>query len=239
MVPIVSPYMINDCNNIKTIKNIPLFINLKQITLFGLRFDMLVCQTTNSFLWSYKWQFLLKHILLNNPSSYNDFQLLSSGFVDSYLPYQLYELTHSEKQTLHWCSTVSLKHCRLLTQWGLNEMSGILKTTISNAFSLIKCLNFESSLIEMCLYDPLLMHQHHLGNGLLSNGTRSDNGLLPDGIKPLPDPVLAYYQLNTKEQILVKFKWNNKIFHSRKYIWKCHLQDGGHFVQASKCWVSK
>ena len=43
------------------------------------------------------------------------------------------------------------------------------------------------------------------------------------GAKPLPEPMLAYCQLDTWEQISVKLELEFYHFHSRKCIWKCHL----------------
>ena len=42
------------------------------------------------------------------------------------------------------------------------------------------------------------------------------------GAKPLPEPMLAYWQLDSWEQVSVKFKSEFCHFHSRKFIWKCH-----------------
>ena len=39
------------------------------------------------------------------------------------------------------------------------------------------------------------------------------------GNKPLPEPMLTYYQLDHKEQISVKFKSKYKILYSWKSIW--------------------
>ena len=43
------------------------------------------------------------------------------------------------------------------------------------------------------------------------------------GAKPLPEPVLAYCQLDSKEQISVKLELKFYHFHSRKCIWKYGL----------------
>ena len=43
------------------------------------------------------------------------------------------------------------------------------------------------------------------------------------GTKPLPEPVLAYCQFDSWEQISVKFKSEFYHFHSRKCIWNCRL----------------
>ena len=48
--------------------------------------------------------------------------------------------------------------------------------------------------------------------------------------KPLYEPILGYCQLNPKEQTSVKLWSNYKHFHSRKWIWKYCLRNGGHFV---------
>ena len=39
------------------------------------------------------------------------------------------------------------------------------------------------------------------------------------GAKPLPEPMLTYYQLDSWEQISVKFDLEFSLFHSRKCIW--------------------
>ena len=41
---------------------------------------------------------------------------------------------------------------------------------------------------------------------------------------PLSEPMMVYCQLDSKEQISMKFLLNFNGFHSRKYIWKCCLQ---------------
>ena len=48
------------------------------------------------------------------------------------------------------------------------------------------------------------------------------------GIKPLPEPMLTYCQLNLQEQTSVKFKLKYKTLHSWKCMGKC-LRNGGHF----------
>ena len=51
-------------------------------------------------------------------------------------------------------------------------------------------------------------------------------------IKPLPEPMLAYCQLDNWEHLWVKFDSKHKNSLPRKCIWKC-LQNVNHFVQAS------
>ena len=43
------------------------------------------------------------------------------------------------------------------------------------------------------------------------------------GAKPLPEPMLVYCQLDSWEQVSVKFESEFYHFHSRKCIWKCLL----------------
>ena len=43
------------------------------------------------------------------------------------------------------------------------------------------------------------------------------------GAKPLPEPMLDYCQLDSWEQVSVKFESEFDHFHSRKCIWKCSL----------------
>ena len=58
----------------------------------------------------------------------------------------------------------------------------------------------------------------------------SGNVLMPDGTKPLHDTMLTY-------RPLYQFQWNlnqnTKKILSRNFIWKCCLQNGSNFVQAS------
>ena len=49
------------------------------------------------------------------------------------------------------------------------------------------------------------------------------------GAKPLPEQMLTHYELDHYKQTSVKFKSKDKNSLSRKYIWKCRLEDGGHF----------
>ena len=56
------------------------------------------------------------------------------------------------------------------------------------------------------------------------------------GAKPLPEPMLAYSQLNSWEQISMKFESESYHFRSRKCIWNYRLRMyGGHFVEGR--WV--
>ena len=43
------------------------------------------------------------------------------------------------------------------------------------------------------------------------------------GVKPLPEPMLAYCQLDSLGLISMKFEWELCHFHSRKCIWNCRL----------------
>ena len=53
------------------------------------------------------------------------------------------------------------------------------------------------------------------------------------GAKPLSEPMLLWYQLDPWKHILIKSYSKFIIFHSRKCICKCHLQNGGYFVSAT------
>ena len=56
------------------------------------------------------------------------------------------------------------------------------------------------------------------------------------GAKPLPEPMLPYCRLDTREQTSMKFESKYKSFHSWNCMWKCRLRNGGHFVQGR--WVN-
>ena len=61
------------------------------------------------------------------------------------------------------------------------------------------------------------------------------------GTKPLPEPMLVYFQLYSWEQVSVKFESEFYPFHSRKCIWKCRLPKlwpfcpGGGWVKWNIC----
>ena len=50
-----------------------------------------------------------------------------------------------------------------------------------------------------------------------------------DGAKPLPEVILTYNKLDPKEHISMKSYLKLKYCHSRKCIWICRLENGGHF----------
>ena len=55
------------------------------------------------------------------------------------------------------------------------------------------------------------------------------------GAKPLPEPLLAYCELDSWEQILVKFEWEFYHFLSRKFKFEIVIcQNGGHFVHGGE-----
>ena len=56
------------------------------------------------------------------------------------------------------------------------------------------------------------------------------------GAKPLSEPMPEYYYLDPYEQSSVKFYSKLLECHSRKYVWKGRLRNGGRFVSASMCW---
>ena len=53
------------------------------------------------------------------------------------------------------------------------------------------------------------------------------------GIKPSYKPMLIYHQMNPQEYNSMKLKSRYNNILSGNCIWKCHLQNGSHFVQAS------
>ena len=55
------------------------------------------------------------------------------------------------------------------------------------------------------------------------------------GAKPLSEPMLEYCWLNPWQRISVKSQSKFIYFHSRRCIWKCRQEIGGHFFSASLC----
>ena len=58
------------------------------------------------------------------------------------------------------------------------------------------------------------------------------------GTKSFSEPMLPYCQLDNQECLSVAFYLKFKSFHSRKCVWKCRLDNSGHFVSASMCWIA-
>ena len=58
------------------------------------------------------------------------------------------------------------------------------------------------------------------------------------GTKPLSEPMMEYCQLDPWEQTSVEFQSKFIHFHSRKFIWESCLENGGHFLQSSMCWLN-
>ena len=58
------------------------------------------------------------------------------------------------------------------------------------------------------------------------------------GAKPLPETMLAYYQLDSWEQISVKCELKFYHFHSRKCIWNCHQPKMAPILSSGR-WVKK
>ena len=81
----------------------------------------------------------------------------------------------------------------------------------------------------------------HICIGILtSNG--SDNGLLPGPRQAIIWTNAGIVLIEPLETNSVKFYSEFKHFHSRKCIWKCHLENGVHFsrpqcVNTTKAWI--
>ena len=59
------------------------------------------------------------------------------------------------------------------------------------------------------------------------------------GAKPLPKPMVTFCQMDHQEHILMKFQLRFTAFLPGKCIWKCLLQNAGHFAQVSICWTTQ
>ena len=57
----------------------------------------------------------------------------------------------------------------------------------------------------------------------------------PFGVKPLPEPMIAYCQLDSWEQISANIESELYHFHSRKCIWNCRLPKWRPFCPAGGC----
>ena len=64
----------------------------------------------------------------------------------------------------------------------------------------------------------------------------SGNGLVPSGSKSLPDPLLTKFYCHMASAGVSELRYDD--FHTRKCIWKCHMQNGSHFAQAFICVTS-
>ena len=63
----------------------------------------------------------------------------------------------------------------------------------------------------------------------------SDNSLSPVWRQAVSEPILDYCQFDLKEHISMKSQSKFMRFHSPKWILKCRLRNGGHFVSAPMC----
>ena len=50
------------------------------------------------------------------------------------------------------------------------------------------------------------------------------------GAKTLSEPMLVCYKLDRQGEILLQFESNYNNFDVQKFLWKCQLQNGDHFV---------
>ena len=87
-------------------------------------------------------------------------------------------------------------------------------------------LNFHSG---NCAFKATIILSHC---GLVMTCGGKDMGLLTDGTNSIPESMPIYCQLDPSIK-LRRFETKHNNFHSRKYMWKWHLQNGGHFVQGS------
>ena len=81
------------------------------------------------------------------------------------------------------------------------------------------CITLHVQLIPLCA--ACMLQSNCITND-------SNNGLSPDGLKHLPEPILTYCQLDLNS---VKFNSKHKNLHSWKCTWKCRLRNDGHFIQ--------
>ena len=63
----------------------------------------------------------------------------------------------------------------------------------------------------------------------------SDNGFSPNQRRAIISTITALLFIHPREQIILKFELKFLSYHSRKCVWKCCLESGGHFVSASMC----
>ena len=68
-----------------------------------------------------------------------------------------------------WCSDAIWQHISWLTHWGRDKMAAVSQTTLSNAFSWMKMLEFDYDFTEVC----------SLGSNWQYPSIGSDNGLAP------------------------------------------------------------
>ena len=60
-----------------------------------------------------------------------------------------------------------------------------------------------------------------------------------NGVKSLSEPMMEYCLLDPWAQTSVKSYSQFINFHSRKCVWKCCLENGGHLVSASMCYTTR
>ena len=143
-------------------------------------------------------------------------------------------------QAISWINVdADLCHCMALL--GHNE----LKYCIGAVLTLV--LNYICNSLNICIIDtffcsdmPGIHELTHWGremyicvSELTSIG--SDNGLSPGRRQAIIWTDAGILSIRTKEQTSVKFQSQFKHFISRKCVWKCRLENVGHFVSVSMC----
>ena len=129
-----------------------------------------------------------------------------------------------------WMISREWSHCIIE-----NESVKIIKA--KELYQLIRQLinqSISTHIVVFHWWHSWLTHFGHMASWLLVNAG-SGNGCCLFSAKTLPESVLTYCQFNPQQQTSVKFKLEYQNYHSTKCIWKCCLQNGGHFVQASMC----
>ena len=158
-----------------------------------------------------------------------------------------YQLIEQNVQIYHTISAwIIFQNCSILSGHPCHIIS---VTVINNVIDI--SVNVYHDLSYRLVRTNCMMNGHsqvqnirHVSRGRIVKGDRSRHWLINSlagsalvqvmpcrlfGTKPLPEPMLAYCQLDHWEkssEIWIKIQK----MHSRKCIWKCSLWSGGHFV---------
>ena len=153
---------------------------------------------------------------------------------------------------------ISLCFCRILQRQNYTTPEIFTKISITSTmtnFRMMQSSYRETLLIfkDTCTFiyiypDPAFIESDELYSRIISLGPRdayicrcTRSSLVHImacrllGARSLSEPMLTYSQLGNKEQNSVKYQSKFEHFHSRKRIWKYHLESGGRLVSASMC----
>ena len=132
----------------------------------------------------------------------------------------------ADQATSHYLNQWWLVYWRIYASLGLNELTDILLIKPLSHILLKRYMTY-ITLCGVIRSRWLFINSSHPSAAYMRQRTGSPlvkiKACRQFGAKPLPEPMLAYCQLDSWEHVSVKFEYKFCHFHSRKCNWECHL----------------